>query len=282
MIEVLRKQNKYGESALTQVLGGGYSQTISTRTQKARAGASQEDYILSLPLLGASLTLDYSHSVQLTPNRSKIVWKETYQGSIEIGKEKITIDHVNESGKELKKGFDIERFVYAVSAYSYVLKNINSVILKGKTLEDLNKMPIEELEKLSSKKDEIVSSFKKAMLKTSIQEDCSDLNSQKMIDELFGEGNVNLNEIIRENVDKELQIRERATEKRFAKAELDETRVKEIAAIKEGFTKLVTPVKMIYVKVINFFRNKYLERAQKNEIKAEKIKRDELIESLSM
>lgn len=260
MIDLNEKKNKHGDTAHTH-----YYNTF----EKTLESFEEEKYSLRMPLLNTQI--NYHYFYHETPN---IVAKEQdyyifRKAEVIIGKDKFVIGD-DRSGK-IK---DFNGLVESVAAYVYAKDNINEFLLQGKTKRELKKMDLSDLEEILNQRKEVLNNIKE-VIKTYAYGRAVEKTGQQIIDEVFGENKVALDKIVEENVEKELAIKEKQTDRNIkienfkAKGGIIKAKIKDLKIASEESIK----------KLIQKNGENKLAKAAKKEVKT---KKREIIDELSM
>ncbi len=244
-------------------------------------------YTVKLPGINSEIKVDYSikSTTEYAPYDKTVDYERVARSSSVITIDGETIKTNDSRVLEVGNGtapdytdeikdYDLNKVVSAVVAYAYVKKNIRTKVIGNKTKEQLESLPTEELETLVNKIDKIMNEFFSATSKCTILID-KNIDSQKMLDEVFGKGIVDLDKLVEKQVDAALVQRE--IDKK------NETEIAEQLAIRQakidkhkGILKLFTPIRMIKQKLEDIKLARKLRNQTKEEKRAsEKAKRDE-------
>ncbi len=278
MFDIYSKKNKHNNTIVETIAG-----EEGRFRDKEGFYRIKRDYLIILPGLNATINTHYNaengftwagvdseHFVDYTKNTILKIGKKEFVKKIS------TKEGALFTSKPVED-LDFNETVSALVAYDYVLKHAKDYVLKGITKEELKTLPLEELEKINKKIEDITKSFEDALKETLQHINEKKIDSQKMLDEAFGEGSVNLDKLVEEQVSQALILREEKTDKKIA-------RDARIEKLHSGVMKMTKPVRLVANKIktsISSSKENRNRKKKERRIKKEEDKRRvELIENI--
>ena len=264
MIDLNEKKNKHGDTAHTHYY---------KNYKKSWESFEEEKYSLRLPLLNTQINYHFRYYEFANTIEKEQEYDILRKVEVTIGKDKFDIGD-NYNGKIV----DFNGLVEAVVAYVYAKDNLNEFLLDGKTKRELKKMDLSDLEVIMNQRTEVLNNIKE-VIKAYTFGRAIEKTGQQVIDEVFGENKVALDKIVEENVEKELAIKEKQTDRKIkienfkAKVGIVKAKIKDLKLISEEAVK----------KLLQENGEKRLAKAEIKAAKKEaKNKKRDIIDELSM
>lgn len=259
MIDLSIFKNKYDAKAFEQ----SYKSSGREDWDKEEVGK----FAINLPELNAGLNVEILDGMY--PNSFE---KETtYEKYTNIS---IRVDDIsyNRSLKAANFNYDINKLTEVVVAYAYAVKNLNAHMLEGKTKKELKEMSTEDLQQILDSKRECLTNMEQLICDVAMNKPV-EKTGQQMLNDFIGKGKVNVDALVRSNVIKTLMVKEKQTSHEL-----------KVQAMKDGFAKLLSPVKNLgdSIRMRNEMRGKLkAEKMQEKQArKEEEQKRQEILDEL--
>lgn len=205
--------------------------------------------------------VDKIASVKMTIGKKETRFSTGSYWGDNVGSEEAARESFNE---HIVTEQDINRALRMAMAYKYMTEHIQEKLANGKSKEELMKMPYMDVVRLEWKKRGIINDYKDEIeMALRNHSTSTEDRAQKLLDETFGEGTVNLDEYIQSQVNTQLEKQEEISKR---KAES----IFSIENIKAGFAKLLTPVRLIQKKISDLAVKREYKRLVKQKVKSER------------
>ena len=206
MFDISSKTNKFGDLA--------YIETVNEKEQNM-AYHLQKNFSIDLPAIKSSIKFAYNYDK--VPN-SAILDDEYYEqlkAEIKIGKKQklnVKLDTPNADKDKVKsvRRFDFNNLVRTICAYAYFVDNFDQLVLQGKSKKELKKLSISELEQITMLGEKAHEEFKAYIIALCSGMERKDI--QELVDSLFGQNKINVDNLVEKNIDQALVEREKETE----------------------------------------------------------------------
>lgn len=296
MENILDLKNKHNQNAFDVIEYTKYSRETIYSKEVYEDSTSQFIFTLNLPKLKAKLVIrnfdkyewqtytgdEYDHY-----DRGRYVYEDNSSLKLIMGKYSYNFPYSHMSGVNLDY---LEPIVCAVTTYAYLKQNINELLIDNLD-NNLKDTTLEELETLNKKREQILNeTYNLCKTCTSSMKMTKD-DWQKFLDDKFGENKVNIEDIIKENLEEVLKQKEMKETARLEKEEKLRQRqerkeerqkiIKEkIDNAKDVVKEITKPVSLAKQKIKDFANKKAEIRQAKKEEKQLKKKNAERYDDL--
>lgn len=236
MLDITNMKNKYNETA--------YNLEVKV-SGKQPLHNYHYNFEIDLPNINSAIFVNYNFS---RVSSYSILADESYEDIsvlIKVGRQIMKLHEVTyPEDKFVEKRiryFDINNFVRTICAYAYFKQNFKDLVLHGMTKRELKKLDNETLEIIAYFGQNAQRQFENQI--TNLCHGVKEKDAQTLVDSLFGEGMIDVDNLIETNINEVLARKEKEYE--FANEILEVIRKTLYSDIKEGKIKTFVPFKML-------------------------------------